>query len=232
MNLASVHNFFEDQRLRVLILGSVWARGETSPWIYCTSHGETAIEYTWVQTCCPSQQTICIHCKVENFSIFYFPVCTSCSQKADGKAQSLKSEMIFQFCWGVKKVFSNWLLVWMVSTSPCNSLISCSLVWPKSLWQKPVLITHHRHGIASYSLHATSVICRSTLSPWAEQNTDSHSQPNLCVTVCIHVLSFLSFIHGLSIKCRLPANWHKHVTTLHEGPEKVYPGLWFDHGRG
>jgi hypothetical protein len=52
---------------------------------------------------------ICIHCEAENLSALQLlatvNLCTSCSQTADRKAWSLKSEMKFHFCWGVKKVF-------------------------------------------------------------------------------------------------------------------------------
>ncbi len=54
-----------------------------------------------------------------------------------------ETETIFHFCWMVKSSFK---LVWMESSSPCNSLISyslkwhcCSLVCRISLfWKKPI----------------------------------------------------------------------------------------------
>ncbi len=107
-------------------------------------------------------------------------LCTSCSQKADREGLSLKSKMKFNFCCGGKKVF--FLLVLMDFTSSCCSLNSfsfkwrcCSWVLLKSLWQKPVLTTHLSWN---HLWSITSVMYSSTLSPWTEQNTDSHIQPN------------------------------------------------------
>ncbi len=54
--------------------------------------------------------------------------------------QSSEAETTFHYCWRVRSSFK---LVWMESTSPCNSLLDyslkwccCSLVWPKSLLSK------------------------------------------------------------------------------------------------
>ncbi len=44
----------------------------------------------------------------KSFHLAIVKLCTSCSQKADRKAWSLKSEMKFHFCWGLKTVFFNW----------------------------------------------------------------------------------------------------------------------------
>jgi len=65
--------------------------------------------------------------------------------EAFGSSQSWKAETTFQYCWRVNNCFK---LVWTETTYPCNSLIGyslkwrcCSLDWPNSLWQNPVLTT-------------------------------------------------------------------------------------------
>ncbi len=68
-------------------------------------------------------------------------LCTSCSQTADRKAWSLKSEIKYHFCWGVKKVFFNWF-EWTLPSHATHCLASCLKVhkheiilnffWPKS----------------------------------------------------------------------------------------------------
>ncbi len=51
-------------------------------------------------------------------------LCTSCSQTADRKALSLKLEMKFLSCWGIKKVFFNWF-EWTLSPHATYWLASC-----------------------------------------------------------------------------------------------------------
>ncbi len=103
----------------------------------------------------------------KSFHLATVKLCTSCSQTADRKASSLKSEMKFNFCWGIKK--SIFKLVWMNSTSPCNSLFSflfkwrwCSLVCLNCLWKKPVLTIHlSRNG--QWGSHLSKVLKHSPI---------------------------------------------------------------------
>ncbi len=44
----------------------------------------------------------------KSFHLATVKLCILCSQTSDRKAWSLKSEMKFHFCWGIKKVFLNW----------------------------------------------------------------------------------------------------------------------------
>jgi len=64
--------------------------------------------------------------------------------------QSWKAETTFHFCWWVKSSFQ---LVWMESTTPCNSLLGQSFSgtaahWsdPYLFWQKPVLTFGRDHS--------------------------------------------------------------------------------------
>jgi hypothetical protein len=113
------------------------------------------------------------------------------SRKDDSHWQSSKAEMPFHYCWVVNTSFK---VVWMESTSPCNSLIGytlkwrcCSLVWPKSLWQKNQFLTTH------LSRNRLCIVHKPTLT--VNRTKYRHSQSTwLSVTVCIHVLS-LSIPH-------------------------------------
>ncbi len=59
----------------------------------------------------------------KSFHLAIVKLCTSCSQTADRKVWSLKSEMKFHFCWGVKTVFFNWY-EWTLPSHATNSLFS------------------------------------------------------------------------------------------------------------
>jgi hypothetical protein len=85
---------------------------------------------------------------------------------------------------------------------PCNSLISfslkwrcCSLIWPKSLWQIPVLTTLLSwNRLLLLCCHLCSVQKHSLT---VNRTKYRQSQSTLLsVIVYIHVLSFLSFNHG------------------------------------
>ncbi len=71
-------------------------------------------------------------------------------------------------------------VAWMESTSPCNSVFNFSfkwrcysLVWPKSLWQKPVFTTHllwnrlfgcHLCNVQKHTLTVNRTKCRQSQS--------------------------------------------------------------------
>jgi hypothetical protein len=98
----------------------------------------------------------------KSFHLATVKLYTSCSQIADRKAWSLKSEMKFHFCWGVKKSIFNWF-EWTLPPHATPCLASClssadtSLVCLNCLWQKPVLTIHlsrNRH----WSSHLSKVL--------------------------------------------------------------------------
>ncbi len=60
----------------------------------------------------------------KSFHLATVKLCTSCSQTADRKAWSLKSEMKFHFYWGGKKSIFNWF-EWTLPPHATHCLASC-----------------------------------------------------------------------------------------------------------
>jgi hypothetical protein len=60
----------------------------------------------------------------KSFHLATEKLCTLCSQTTDRKAWSLKSEMKFHFCWGVKKSIFNWF-EWTLPPHATHCLASC-----------------------------------------------------------------------------------------------------------
>ncbi len=146
--------------------------------------------------------------------------------RRESSEPKVTDDTVFQFCWVWKKVFFNWS-GWSLPRLETHWLAS-RLSGPAAHWSDQIVFdkrfNHPSVMELPLILHATSVMCRSTLSPWAEQNTDNHSQPNsVWLSVSMSYPFFPSSMVWASRAGYPPIGFR---------PENVYPGLWFDHGRG